>query len=268
MENYRIALLSAFIGNPGKNELKITEGCRQRLNDFGVDVYLFNNTNEDLLEPFVVPGTIPAEVLVNKRNRSWLREKVDDVRFRQYKYPSPEANRNRLVAKLPKMQFHKLLDKSYDYYVWLDSKFTLLEDWPESLLELIRKHGRHELVVCSHSERNSIKDEFEYMKYYMRKKSDNLCSKYVLKDMYYQVSDYLSDPGFVDDVLYECGFLLFSEKILSHEDFLNAWYAHNYYYTIQDQLSFPYLLRKFDVDVCPLDKMVSQLEGTLYGYHS
>lgn len=266
--NYRIALLSAFIGNPGKNELKITERCRQRLNDYGVDVYLFNNTNVGLLEPFVAPDTIPVEAPIHKRTHSWLREKVDDVRFRQYKYPSPEDNRNRLVAKLPKMQFQKLLAKPYDYYVWLDSKFTLLDDWLDALLGLIRAYGQHELVVCSHSERNSIKEEFEYMKYYMRKKSDNLCTKYVLKDMYYQVSDYLSDPGFVDDALYECGFLLFSEKILSREGFLNAWYAHNYYYTIQDQLSFPYLLKKFDVDVCPLNNKVYQLEGVLYGSHS
>ena len=267
--NYKIALLSAFIGSPGKNELKITERCRQRLNDYGVDVYLFNNTNVGLLEPFVVPNTIPVEAPIhNKRNHSWLQEKVDDVRFRQYKYPSPEDNRNRLVAKLPKMQFYKLLDKEYDYYIWMDSKFTLLDDWLDNLLELIKNYGHHELVVCSHSERNCLKSEYEYMRYYIRRKSDNLCSKYVLKDLYYQVSHYLSDPSFVDDALYECGFLLFSSKIMMHKDFLNAWYAHNYYYTIQDQLSFPYLLKKFGIDVHPLNKKVYKLEGTSYGYSS
>lgn len=265
----RIALLSAFIGNPGKDELKITDECRSRLESYGVDIYLFNNTNVNLLEPLVVPEITPAEAYINKSSRSWLKNKIDTFRFGQYKYPSPEANHNRLIAKLPKMQFHKLLDKkSYDYYVWIDSKFTLLDDWLDNLLDLIKNYGHHELVVCSHSERNCLKDEFEYMKYYIRKKSDNLCSKYVLKDMYYQVSDYLSDPDFVDNSLYECGFLLFSDKIMSHKDFLNAWYAHNYYYTIQDQLSFPYLLKKYEIDVHPLNKKVYKLEGTSYGYNN
>lgn len=264
----KIALLSAFVGRPGADELKITDGCRRRLDDIGVDLYLFNNTNLNVLEPHVVPDVVPAEAPIHKREYNWLREKMVDIRFRQYKYPTHEANRNRLVAKLPKMQFQKLLAKPYDYYVWFDSKFTLLDEWPDVLLKMIGLYGQHELVLCPHSERNCIKDEFEYMKYYMRKKSDNLCSKYVLKDMYYQVADYLSDPGFIDDALYECGFLLFSDKILLHDDFLNAWYAHNYYYSIQDQLSIPYLLKKFNVDVCPLDTKVYQLEGTKYGYRN
>lgn len=265
--NYRIALLSAYIGSPGKNELKITEVCRKKMDEYGVDVYLFNNTNIDLLMPFVQPAS-ESKPPTLKTDRGFMGNLVDKIRFRQFIYPTEEATRNRLIAKLPKMQFYKLLDKDYDYYIWMDSKFTLLDDWLENLLELIKNHGHHELVVCSHSERNCLKSEFEYMKYYIRKKSDNLCSKYVLKDLYYQVSDYLSDPSFVDDALYECGFLLFSDKIMLHKDFLDAWYAHNYYYTIQDQLSFPFLLKKFNVDVYPLDKNVYQLEGTSYGYSS
>lgn len=259
----KIALLSAFMGRPGRNELKITDMCYRRLKDIGVDVFLFNDTNAHLLEPFLVPDTVPVE----KKKRLWLQEEFNSIRFRQFKYPSENDSYNRLIAKLPKMQFQKLLVKSYDYYVWVDSKFTLLDSWPDSLLELIKLYGQHELAVCPHSERHSIREEFEYMKYYIRRKSDNLCSKYVLKDMYYQVSDYLSDSSFVDDSLYECGFLLFSAKVLSHEGFLNTWYAHNYYYSVQDQLSIPYLLKKYCVDVCPIDGIVNQLDGTIYGYH-
>ncbi len=263
--NYKIALLSAFIGNPGKNELKMTEGCRKRLEEYGVDVFLFNKSHLDLLESIILPN--PAfEPIMDEKKGGRIRNWVDRIRFRQFMYPAGETTRNRLLAKLPKMQFYKLLDKEYDYYVWLDSKFTLLDDWLDVVLKWIEQYGQHDLVICSHSERNSIVSEYEYMKHHVRKKSKMICSKYVLKELYYQVQDYLSDSGFDDDRLFEAGFLLFSRNILNHKDFLDAWYAHNYYYTIQDQLSLPYLVQKHNIDVCALKQSVYKLPGTHYGY--
>ena len=217
--NYRIALLSAYIGSPGKNELKMTEGCRKRLEEYGVDVFLFNNTNIDLLMPFIQPAT-ESKPPTLKTNRGFVGNLVDKIRFRQFICPTYEATRNRLVAKLPKMQFYKLLDKEYDYYIWLDSKFTLLDDWLEYVLKLIKQYGEHDLVICKHSERNSIASEYEYMRYYMVKKDTNLCPKYVLKDMYYQVQGYISDPSFTDNHLFEAGFLLYSASILNHKDLI------------------------------------------------
>lgn len=264
--SYRIALLSAYIGSPGKNELKMTEGCRKNLESYGVDVYLFNESQLELLELFAIPDAAFKPNGVEKK-RSRMRDWVDNVRFRQFMYPAEKATRNRLIAKLPKMQFYKLLDKEYDFYIWMDSKFTLLDNWLDGVLKWIELYGQHDLVICQHSERRSIESEYVYMKHHARKKSKNICSKYVLKDMHYQIQDYLSDAGFTDDQLYEAGFLLYSRNILNHKDFLDAWYAHNYYYTIQDQLSLPYVLQKYHIDVCPLQHSVYQLPGTRYGYH-
>lgn len=263
---YRIALLSAYIGSPGKNELKMTEGCRKRLADYGVDVFLFNNTNIDLLMPYVQPAP-EAKPPTLKTDIGFVKNLLDKIRFHQFIYPTEEATRNRLVAKLPKMQFYRLLDKDYDYYIWMDSKFTLLDNWLDVILKWIEQYGQHDLVICKHSERDSIASEYEYMRYYMVKKDDNLCPKYVLKDMYYQVQEYLSDSKYVDNKLYEAGFILYSKNILKHKDFLDSWYAHNYYYTIQDQLSLPYLLQKHNIDVCPLAKSVYKLPGTHYWYY-
>lgn len=263
--SYRIALLSAYIGNPGKNELKITDGCRTKMEMYGVDSFLFNESHRELLEACVLPndGFRPND---DEKKRNLVKEWVDSIRFRQFMYPTEKATRNRLIAKIPKMQFYKLLDKEYDFYVWMDSKFTLLDNWLEVILQWIEQYGKHDLVVCCHSERNSIVSEYEYMKFHVRKKSKIICSKYVLRDMYYQVQDYLSDSGFTDNRLFEAGFLLYSNNILRHKDFLDEWYAHNYYYTIQDQLSLPFLLQKHSLDVCPLEYSVYKLPGTHYGY--
>ena len=264
--NYKIALLSAFIGNPGKNELKITDGCRKRLEDYGVDVFLFNNTNIDLLMPFIQPAP-ESKPPILKTNRGFVGNLVDKIRFRQFVYPTEEATKNRLVAKLPKMQFYKLLDKEYDFYIWMDSKFTLLDNWLDVSLKWIEQYGQHDMLICKHSERDSVASEYEYMRSFMVKNDKNLCPKYVLKDIYYQVQEYLSDSSFTDNSLFEAGFLLYSKNILKHKDFLDAWYAHNYYYTIQDQLSLPYLLQKHNIDVFTLEEIVYKLPGTHYWYY-
>lgn len=265
MMKYRIALLSAYIGSPGKNELKITEECRRKMETYGVDVFLFNESHRELLESCAAPNPVYRPSNNDKKNGK-IRDWVDAVRFRQFMFPTEKATHNRLLAKLPKMQFYRLLANEYDYYIWLDSKFTLLDDWLDVVLRWIEQYGQHDLVICYHSERNNIASEYEYMKYHARKKSKIICSKYVLKDLYYQVQDYLSDPGFTDELLFEAGFLLYSRSILKHKEFLDAWYAHNYYYTIQDQLSLPYLLQKFNVDVFPIKQSVFKLPGTHYGY--
>ena len=265
MEKLKIALLSAFIGAPGKEELKITQTCLEKMKGYGVDIFLYNGNNIDLLKEHVEPELVLRNEDIGKT--SFFKSIKDYFRFYQSQYPSSEVTHNRLLAKIPKMQFYKLIGEGYDYYIWLDSKFTLLDSWMDYIFDLIEKNGDHALQVCYHSERSNIREEYDYMRYHIKHKSEIVSSRYVLKDMYYQIQKYFSDPAFVDNKLFEAGFLLYSKKILLHKDFLDEWYAHNYYYTIQDQLSLPYLLNKYNIDVCPLKQSVFDLPGTKYGYN-
>jgi len=255
----RIALLSAFIGNPGKQGLKMTDNCKRSLEGNGVDLYLFDDSDMDLLKRNYQPL---VQVTTMKDRFEWFNK----WRYRQHRYPTETDTYNRLVAKLPKMQFYRLLDREYDYYIWMDSKYTIQDGWLEWVSDLIGQHGNHDLIVCKHSERANVKEEFDYLKHYMLEKSDNLCSKYVLLDLYHQVAAYLKDPAYNDDRLYEAGFLLYSRNILVHKRFLDEWYAHNFYYSIQDQLSLPYLVQKHGIDVFPLEMNVGRLPGVKYGY--
>lgn len=259
---YKIALLSAFIGTPGKSELKITPECQQELKDFGVDIYLFNNTNKSMLEQYYTPS-----IENPNPSKSYFETMLDNVRFKQSIFPSEEANYSRLLAKLPKMQFYKFIPNDYDYYIWCDSKFTLCRRWLDYVLFLIERYKEYDFLVSEHSERSSIKEELDYMIYYMKKhNSENLCSKYNMAEMHYQVRTYLKDKKFKDNKLFELGFLIFSKNILKQKEFLDDWYGHNYFFTIQDQLSLPYLCFKHKIKVCSIKQRIYDMPFTMYNY--
>jgi len=260
---FKIALISAYIGNPGKSELKITPECKKELDNYGVDLYLFNNNHVNLLDEHYIP-TSPFI----KTGRSKIQNIIEHFRFSQYLYPTNEANHNRLLAKIPRMQFYKLLPKEYDYYIWCDSKFTLCSYWLEYVLFLIERYSEYDFLVSEHCERSSITEELNYMIRHMKDKSENLCSKYNMADMYYQVHSYVKDKNFKDKKLFETGFLVFSKRILQHKEFLDDWYGHNFYYTIQDQLSLPYLCNKHKIKVYSIKQRIYDMPFTKYNYYN
>lgn len=247
---YKIALMTAHIGNADKPELTITPKCKKELDAYGVDIYRFNNANIDLLKPHFTPiqkkEDICHETLFLKL-RFWYNKYI---RYRQKTYPSDEENYNRLIAKLPKMQFYKFVPNVYDYFIWCDSKFTLEEGWLGYILNLIEENGNSEMIVSLHGERNSILEEFNYMKYYMiRYASPGLVSKYDLAKMEKQIQFYLKDKSFTDNKLYELPLIIYSKDILNKKLFLEEWYLHNYFFTIQDQLSLPYVIHRYNINV-------------------
>ncbi len=245
---YKIALITAHIGNPDKPELTITPECQKEFEEYGVDVYRFNNSNllEEYAESKLYINEIYKDNIYNKL-RNFYNAKI---RFRQKNLPNIDDNYNRLIAKIPKILFYKIVPQDYEYYIWCDSKFTLQQGFLCYILDLIKNHRDKDLISYSHSERSSIQLELDYMKFYMiNHHSKSLNSKYNLAEMEKQVFFYKKDQRFVDVSLYELGIIIYSNKILNKKGFLEEWYAHNFYFTIQDQLSFPYLIALHKVKV-------------------
>jgi hypothetical protein len=65
-----------------------------------------------------------------------------------------------------------------------------------------------------------------------------------------QVNFYLSDSNFVDNKLFGLGFFIYSKKLVENKDYniFTDWFLHNCYWSIQDQLSLPYLLNKHKIN--------------------
>jgi hypothetical protein len=135
-----------------------------------------------------------------------------------------------------------------DYYIWFDSKFKVVND--NFVEEIIQDLGDFDLGLIKHPQRDSIKSELEFMEKEMINKNDYLISRYDGERMKEQVNFYLSDSNFVDNKLFGLGFFIYSKKLVENKDYniFTDWFLHNCYWSIQDQLSLPYLLNKHKIN--------------------
>lgn len=157
----------------------------------------------------------------------------------------------RLKGKIPKMlEWHS--SPNYDYYIWVDSKFTLNNGIIETLINQL---GNAELGIFNHSHRNSIQLELDYVNLLIEQGNEYLKKRYVGEDINKQVSDYLNDETFIDNKLFAAGCFIYSNKLVENCDYnlLKEWFFHNNLYSIQDQLSLPYLLHKFQTNYISFD---------------
>lgn len=162
----------------------------------------------------------------------------------------------RLRAKMPKMlQWSDF--PGYDYYIWVDSKLRM--DNPKAAESLVKACSDKDACFFRHSARNSIRLELEHVIDNLNNGSQYLIDRYAGEDMAGQVSSYLADSNFVDHSLFECGAFVYSSRVVQNPDLnlFKEWFYHNCIWSVQDQLSLPYLLQKFGVKY-------GILEGTVY----
>jgi hypothetical protein len=162
----------------------------------------------------------------------------------------------RLRAKMPKMlQWSDF--PGYDYYIWVDSKLRM--DNPKAAESLVKACSDKDACFFRHSARNSIRLELEHVIDHLNNGSQYIIDRYAGEDIAGQVSSYLADPNFVDHSLFECGAFVYSSRVVQNPDLnlFKEWFYHNCIWSVQDQLSLPYLLQKFGVKY-------GILEGTVY----
>lgn len=269
MKKYKIAIMTAFIGNAGNTgELKITPEAQAEFDNYGIDVYRFNNDNLDQLLPHVKPTLTEEEVVCRTRHDLRVYRWYEKVRYKQTNRPKKEDDHTRLVAKIPKMMFYKVVPLEYDYYVWLDSKFTIYEHWLDYLLWLLGKYPNADLITSRHSARSSVEEEVLDMLKGLKAGYSSLYMKYYAPDLAFQLYKYQQSPGFVDDCLNELTMIVYSSRMLGKTQFGEEWYAHNCHFTIQDQLSFPFLCKKHHVKVASVCQDVFNMPFVTHEYGS
>ncbi len=195
-----------------------------------------NVGNVDMF-PVHTPQDIPSNTLLQSHYFT-----SDNLPQRKHSF-SP-----RLRAKIPKMLGWQLLLQR-DLYIWLDSSIALSH--PKSISWLIENLEDNDIAAFSHPFRNSIKEELEYMEVRMQTGDQYLIDRYDGEPIWQQVNEYLQDPDFVDNNLWACGILIY-RKDVNVFNFLYEWYCHCCIYSVQDQLSFPYLLDKSGIRIATL----------------
>lgn len=182
-----------------------------------------------------------------------------DISFTCYNddntYSRKLALHPRTKSKIPKML--EWMEYDADYYIWFDSSFTIPS---ESFVEDVISYLQHyDICVFKHSARSSIREEYNFVSDCMNNNSRYLLDRYEDERMEDQVNFYISDKSFKDDKLFEMGFFAYSKNLVKNKNYnlMTDWFFHNCYWSIQDQLSFPYLLDKHNVNY-------KTFEGNIY----
>lgn len=159
--------------------------------------------------------------------------------------PRVNALHPRLQAKIPKMLSHEL-NPGYDFYLWLDSSIFLAHE--DAILWMLGELGQNEIALFRHPQRSTVGAELGFCLEQMSGNNPYLRSRYQNEPMQEQVASYLSTGAFVDDRLFACGIFLYSKALLANRpEFLRNWYFECARWSVQDQLSLPWLLQKHGV---------------------
>jgi hypothetical protein len=180
--------------------------------------------------------------------------------------PRKNALHPRLQAKIPKiLGFEYAPD--FDYYIWLDGSFRISS--PYSLQWLIESLGDKEIALFPHPERNSITEELEFMECEISRGNGYLLSRYENEPMREQINHYINDPTFVDDRLYAAGVIVYNtNKVPRTSQMLQFWFYQCARWSVQDQLSLPFALKKHGIDPAALQGNIFKSEFLEFKVHN
>jgi hypothetical protein len=170
----------------------------------------------------------------------------------------------RTKSKIPKML--DWLENDADYYIWFDSSFTITSnDFVDIVIDFL---GDYDICIHNHAYRSSIKIECDFVLHHMNRGHTPLIVRYDGERMLEQVNFYLEDKTFVDNKLFEMGFFVYSKNLILNKNYnlLTDWFFHNCYWSIQDQLSFPYLLHKHNVKYKTFETNIYSSDYIKHGY--
>ena len=165
---------------------------------------------------------------------------LDSFFFDETNFPLRPSLSPRLQAKIPKMLGYELAP-GYDFYIWIDSSFVVVD--PGAVRWFVESCAGCDIAVFRHPERGSIRQEAEYIRQAVAEGNRYLASRYLGEPLDEQVRLYLADPQFRDLSLFSLGAFVYRAEMLAdpRRNLMPLWFYHNARYSIQDQLSFPYL---------------------------
>lgn len=146
----------------------------------------------------------------------------------------------RLKGKIPKMLEWKNVEA--DWYVWLDDSLSIVSD--DIVSDILKCAGKNKICLFRHPDRNSIKEEYSFMEKLMKKGNLYLYSRYKGEPIKEQVHHYLKDKNFKDHSLFWMGFFAYHKSM---RGLMEEWFMENILWSIQDQISFPYILHKYKI---------------------
>jgi hypothetical protein len=179
-----------------------------------------------------------------------------------------KALHSRLQAKIPKMFGWDMVKGKYDYYIWMDAVIMMTDK--DAVKWLIEQLDNNDIAFFRHQDyRPNIEQELIFMENHMGGKTYNefakgyLNERYATEPMRKQVEYYLSDSLFTDCNLYAAGMFIYKNK-QNVKSMLKDWFTENARWSVQDQLSLPYVLSKSDCRISVIDAEIVNNKYTEY----
>jgi len=176
--------------------------------------------------------------------------KHEDVTFKPIDTSFPtrqKAFHNRMTAKIPKILGWELYP-DYDVYIWIDSYFSIKKE--ETLKWYLDELEDKDALFFRHPFRKTVKEEAEYLLKQMKSGNQYIKDRCEGEDIEGQLATYLADPEFIDDTLISAGTFAYTKKLVENKEWnvMKEWYYHVCRWNIRDQVSLPYVLKKFNID--------------------
>tara|TARA_R110000824_G_C15162020_1_gene671976 strand:+ start:125 stop:1537 length:1413 start_codon:yes stop_codon:yes gene_type:complete len=156
----------------------------------------------------------------------------------------PLAMNPRLCAKMPKMLAWED-NPGYDYYIWMDSNQSLTD--PTAIERMVDQCIDTDACFFKHSARSSVQQEVEFVLEQMVNGDQYILDRYEGEKMEEQLNHYLQHEDWNDNLLIECTVFIYSKDIVQNREYnlMKEWFYHNCIWSVQDQISLPYLLNIF-----------------------
>lgn len=174
-----------------------------------------------------------------------LSHEVQSIFYDSYFYndenfpPRPQTMKPRMLAKIPKC-FGWQLAPGYDYYVWLDGNYRLRH--PEALKFFVESCQDYDFVATRHPKRPNIRQEARTTRKGVRQQAFYR-QRYLGEREAELYSLIGNDKEYVDDTLVSCGMFIY-RNTPEVQAALKEWWYYISRYHVNDQLSFPYVIRK------------------------
>jgi len=181
----------------------------------------------------------------------WI--KMDVHRFTDANFPP------RSKSMSPRLQMHILKSfvweyvPGYDHYIWVDESMAMMH--PDSAFWLLDKCLGYDFACFEHPDRKSIKEEYDYMKFKLSDGSKYIPARYTGEFIDEQYKIIQMDEDYKDDLLVATTAFVYANTEKARNA-LTVWWYHVSRYTVSDQLSFPYVVKKMNASINVLKENV------------
>ena len=190
-----------------------------------------------------------------------------NITIKTYDDHNTHSRRNalhpRLKGKIPKM-LEWLQYGDADYYIWMDAPFVITS---KKIGEIVTSCMiGYDMCLFLHPWNKNIQDEVNQVVRGVKNNCDYLFPRYDGEPIMEQYEHYMADDTFTDDKLFSCGLFIYSRSLVSNprSNLMIDWFLQNAYWSVEDQISLPYLLHKWKTKYTTYDGCIYNNELATY----